>query len=62
MYIIAHNPGILRQELMKAMRHSSIQSVEIYYRPTMRDEIAMKTSFMEDLYEYIPELKYEGAL
>ncbi|MCM3024647.1 tyrosine-type recombinase/integrase [Heyndrickxia ginsengihumi] len=44
-------------ELQRKLRHRNLSSVAIYYRPTISDEIALKTQFTEDLYNVIPELK-----
>jgi integrase len=51
--------GVKQLELMTMMRHSSLQSVYKYYRPTLSDAIEMKTKFVEDLYTELPELRRE---
>lgn len=51
--------GVKQLELMRMMRHNSLQSVARYYRPTLSDTIEIKTAFTEDLYSYIPELRRE---
>lgn len=43
-------------ELQRKLRHRNLSSVAIYYRPTISDEIELKTQFTEDLYKVIPEL------
>ncbi len=43
-------------ELQRKLRHRNLSSVAIYYRPTISDEIDLKTQFTEDLYKVIPEL------
>lgn len=44
-------------ELAERMRHKSILSVYKYYRPTVSDQIKIKTEFAKSLYELIPDLK-----
>lgn len=44
-------------ELSKMLRHKSLSSTAIYYRPTISDEIKMKQAFTTDLYTQIPELR-----
>jgi len=44
-------------ELADRMRHKSILSVYKYYRPTVSDQIKLKTDFANSLYEMIPELR-----
>lgn len=46
-------------ELKDRMRHNSLLSVSRYFRPTLDDQIQIKTSFAESLYEVIPELKFK---
>lgn len=46
-------------ELAKLLRHSNIDTVMKYYRPTRSDQIALKTAFAESLYEIVPELRRE---
>ena len=43
-------------KLMLLLRHSNINSVKYYYRPTDKDIIDMRTDFVSSLYEIIPEL------
>ncbi len=45
-------------ELMHLMRHSSLKSVEIYFKPTMKDQLKLKQEFEESLMTSIPSLKY----
>jgi integrase len=52
--------GVKQLELMNLMRHTSLQSVSKYYRPTLADAIEIKSKFTEDLYTDIPELRREG--
>lgn len=47
-------------ELKERMRHSSLQSVTCYFRPTISDAIKVKTDFTKSLYDIIPELKEGG--
>ena len=54
--------GVKQLELMRMMRHNSLQSVARYYRPTLSDTIKIKTAFTEDLYSYIPELRREEKM
>jgi integrase len=49
--------GIPIVELKELMRHRSIQTTAIYYRPTTSDAVKLKTEFTEDLYELCPALK-----
>ena len=44
-------------ELARLLRHRSVNSVLIYYRPTTSDKIKLKTEFANSLYEIIPSLK-----
>lgn len=44
-------------ELKERMRHSNLLSVSRYFRPTLSDQIQIKTDFAHSLYEVIPELK-----
>lgn len=44
-------------ELKERMRHSNLQSVACYFRPTTSDAIKVKTEFTKSLYQVIPELK-----
>lgn len=44
-------------QLMSLMRHSSIDSVKKYYKPTTSDSIKIKTDFAEELYKSIPALR-----
>ena len=44
-------------DLADRMRHKSVVSVYKYYRPTVSDQIKIKTEFTESLYEIIPELR-----
>lgn len=44
-------------ELQKLMRHASVLSTQIYYRPTYEDEYELKTEFVKDLYDLVPGLK-----
>lgn len=46
-------------ELAERMRHSSVNSVQKYYRPTISDQIKIKTDFANSLYDVIPELRRE---
>lgn len=46
-------------ELKDRMRHNSLLSVSRYFRPTLDDQIQIKTAFAESLYEVIPELKFK---
>lgn len=45
--------------LAERMRHNSILSVYKYYRPTVSDQIKLKTEFANSLYEVIPNLRRE---
>ena len=47
-------------ELAERMRHKSIMSVYKYYRPTVSDQIKIKTEFAKSLYELIPELRRDN--
>lgn len=49
--------GVKQIELMHMLRHSCLQSVVKYYRPTISDSIEIKEEFTEDLYTYIPALR-----
>lgn len=56
MFNVQHR-GIKIVELKELMRHRSIQTTIIYYRPTTSDAVKLKTEFTEDLYELCPALK-----
>ena len=42
------------EDLMRLMRHNSILSTEVYYRPTDDDIAALKEDFSETLMELLP--------
>lgn len=44
-------------ELSHMMRHNSPTSSMKYFRPTISDQIQMKTQFVKELYDIVPELK-----
>lgn len=52
--------GCKELELKERMRHSNLQSVACYFRPTTSDAIKVKTEFTKSLYEVIPELNKGG--
>jgi len=56
MYQIKHM-GRNELELMRLMRHSSIKSVEVYFKPTIKDQLEMKQEFAEELMKSVPILK-----
>lgn len=43
-------------QLRLALRHKNLTSVQVYFRPTISDEIKIKTDFITDLYDIVPEL------
>lgn len=43
-------------ELMYLMRHSSLKSVEAYFKPTLKDQLELKKEFEESLMMSIPNL------
>ena len=45
--------------LADLLRHRSLGSVMCYYNPTISEQIALKTSAIEDMYDAIPALKRE---
>lgn len=50
-------------ELQKMLRHRSVSSTMVYYNPTPEDELKIKTEFLNELYDMMPELKggwYDG--
>ncbi|MBT9151378.1 MAG: Tyrosine recombinase XerC [candidate division WS2 bacterium] len=49
--------GCKEIELMHRLRHRNIASVSRYYKPTISDEIKIKTDFADSLYDVIPDLK-----
>lgn len=55
MFCIQHL-NLNQLELMERMRHSSIESVALYYKPTLTDSINLKNSFTKSMYELIPSL------
>lgn len=46
-------------ELQKRLRHKSLKSVSCYYKPTIPDQIELKTAFTESLYDILPDLRKE---
>lgn len=44
-------------KLADLLRHSSLSSVMRYYKPTISDQIALKTKALDDMYDAIPQLK-----
>lgn len=55
MFCIQHL-NLNQLELMERMRHSSVESVALYYKPTLTDSINLKNSFTKSMYELIPTL------
>ncbi|WP_339365743.1 tyrosine-type recombinase/integrase [Vallitalea maricola] len=49
--------GCKEIELMQRMRHSNLASVAFYFKPTVSDQIKIKTDFANSLYKVIPNLK-----
>lgn len=47
-------------ELQMKLRHSTPLSTYCYYKPTISDQIELKTNFANSLYELIPELNRGG--
>lgn len=43
-------------QLQMALRHKNVKSVSVYFRPTLSDEIEIKTNYIKELYNVIPEL------
>jgi integrase/recombinase XerD len=56
MYQVKHM-GRNELELMRMMRHTSLKSVEMYFKPTIQDQIELKREFAEELMKSIPGLK-----
>lgn len=56
MFHIQHM-NIRAKELAVLMRHTSINSVMKYYRPTTADKIKTKTNFANELYKMLPGLQ-----
>lgn len=46
-------------ELMHLMRHSSLKSVETYFKPTLEDQLSLKQEFEASLRSSIPALNYK---
>ncbi len=55
MYQVKHM-GRNELELMYLMRHSSLKSVEVYFKPTLKDQLELKQAFEESLMTSIPNL------
>lgn len=55
MYQVKHM-GRNELELMYLMRHSSLKSVEAYFKPTLKDQLELKQEFEESLMMSIPNL------
>lgn len=53
--------GCKEIELMQRMRHSSLASISFYFKPTLSDQIKIKTDFADSLYALIPDLKLKGS-
>lgn len=49
--------GVNATKLADLLRHNSLGSVMCYFRPTISDQIELKTASIEAMYEAIPELK-----
>lgn len=49
--------GINELQLSILMRHRSVQSVYKYFRPTISDQIKIKTTFADELYKMFPALQ-----
>lgn len=47
-------------ELMNRMRHTSIGSIVSYFNPTLKDQIKIKTEFLDSIYDEFPELNLGG--
>ena len=46
-------------ELQKLMRHRSVASTMVYYNPTPKDEIELKSKYQENLYKNTPGIACE---
>lgn len=55
MYMIKYK-SVDMFRLKELLRHRSVRSVEHYYRPTDEDIVAIKTEFIDSIYDIIPEL------
>lgn len=49
--------GVKEVPLANLLRHHGTSSVMCYYRPTISDQIKLKTDFVNSLYDIIPELR-----